>query len=68
MLERTAKDENLILYRVFGGAVIQIGLRHFSFCGQKFGQYGLFRVRKSGHRPLRFDFKNSDRRLRKVDF
>lgn len=23
MLERTAKDENLILYRVFGGAVIQ---------------------------------------------
>lgn len=68
MLERTAKDENLILYRVFGGAVIQNRIAALFFCGQKFGQYGLFRVRKSGHRPLRFDFKNSDRRLRKVDF
>ena len=68
MPERATKEKNLTLYTAFGGVAIQNRIATSFFLWRRFWLTQSFSCKKARSPPLRFDFKNSDRRKRKVTF
>lgn len=68
MPERIAKEEGLILYRAFGGAVIQDRIAASFFLWTKFQSVQSFLCERARSPPLRFDFEKFQIGGKKVIF